>query len=449
MPAPYGLVTTGFSAPTFAELRDTVNRRILDTISPTLDLSDHSFEGQLIAIVLEQVMLVWEGYEEATGFLDPDKAVDAVLDAICLITGTFRRGAYASTVALTLTGDDAAPIPAGNIARVPSGPKFTTQLEVTLEALDAWVGLTSYAVDDRVTNAGNCYLCITAGISANPGGPETTDPDIVDNTVHWRFLGAGVAAADVAATATETGPLAANSGTVTEIMTPVGGWSGVINILDATTGALQMSNEDLRKLRVTELARRGSGTIDAIEADFLDPGKVPNVIAVTVFNNTSDATVDGMSPHSIELLIMGGDDQAIWNQLHKSVGGGIATNGTEVGTATDRRGREHTYRFNRPTEIPIYIALTVTRDPDSAPEDLEDQIKNAIVAWGDAQTNGKDAVASRIGAESFVDDSVLDVEAFIGIAPAPGTSVTVDIDIRELATYDTSRIDITFVDGEP
>jgi hypothetical protein len=49
----------------------------LGHISPTLDLSDRSYEGQLIAIVLEQVMLQWEMGEEATGFLDPDKAVDA------------------------------------------------------------------------------------------------------------------------------------------------------------------------------------------------------------------------------------------------------------------------------------------------------------------------------------------------------------------------------------
>jgi hypothetical protein len=220
----------------------------------------------------------------------------------------------------------------------------------------------------------------------------------------------------------------------------------VINLLAATAGADQMNDEDLRELREIELARPGTGTVDAIEADLL---QVAEVTAVTVFNNPSDITVDGMPPHSVEALVMGGDDQDIWDQLHRSVGGGIATVGDEEGTALDRRGRAHTYRFSRPDEIEIYIELTVTRDPSSAPADLEDQIKAAIVEWGDAQSNGKNAVASRIAAAAFVHDSVLDVVALIDDAPSPLTSATVEVDARELATYDTSRIDITFVDGEP
>lgn len=450
MPEPYGLTSTGFSAPTFEELRDKVNQKIWRTISTTLDLSDRTYEGIVIAAVCEQIILQWEMGEDSQGVLDPDEAADAALDAVCLLTGTFRRGAFASKISLTLTGNDASPVPINSISGVVGGLQFKHDAAATLVALAAWLPVTLYGLNERVTNGGNCYICITAGVTAGAGGPTTTDPDIIDGAAHWRFLGEGVAAADVAATATVAGRLSANSGTVTDIVTPVGGWLGVINILDALSGADQMKDEDLRQLREIELAKAGTGPIDAIEADLLDKNNIPGVRAVMVFNNPSDVTdVDGMPPHSVEALVLGGDDQDIWNQLHKSVGGGIRTHGTEVGTVLDRRGRAHVYRFSRPAEVPIFIALTVKRQPSTAPADLATQVKNSVVDLGGVNTNGKDAVASRISSKGFVHDCVSDVTALIGIAPAPVSSATIPISLRQIAGYDTSRITVAFVDGEP
>lgn len=446
MPEPYGLTEFGFSAPTFEEIRAKINAKVWGTISTTLDLSDNTYEGQLIAIFTEQILLAWKMGQEVDGVLDPDEAIDAALDAVCLLTGTFRPGAFAARTTLTLTGDPDTPVPALSLARVPDGPQFETKEDAELEELTAWAADTEYDLEDRVTNAGRVYLCIANGTSDSAGGPDTTDDDITDNEVHWRYLGDGTADADVAAESSEKGAISANTGTINEIVTPVGGWDGVINILDATPGGARMKDEQLRELREIELAKPGTGTIDAIEADLL---QVEGVTAVTVFNNPSDLTVDDMPPHSVEALVMGGEDQDIWDQLHRSIGGGIATVGDEEGTAVDRRGRAHTYRFSRPDELEIYIALTVTRDPSSAPSDLGDQIKAAIVEWGDAQSNGKNAVASRIAAAAFVHDSVLDVEALIDTAPSPSADTTIEVDARELATYDTGRIDITFVDGEP
>ncbi len=451
MPEPYGLTEQGFSAPTFEELRAKVNARIWATISPTLDLSDYSYEGQVIAIVCEQVVLAWNMGEESNLFLDPDAAVDAALDAVCLLTGTFRRGPAGSSTVLALTGDDTTAISTGTIARVPSGPQFATTADAVLEALDPWAALGAYALYARVTNGGNAYVCIESGVAAGAGGPTTTAADITDGTVRWRYLGEGEAAADAPATATETGPLTANSGTITEFVTPVGGWLGVINLLDATPGRNQMSNAELRELREVELAKRGTGPVAAIEADILNEANVPGVITVTVFNNTSDFTDgDGVPPHSVEVLVMGGEDQDIWNTLHRSVGGGIRTHGTEVGTALDRRGRPHTYKFSRTEEVEIWIEMTVERDPTQAPADLETLIKDAIIAWGGDQTNGKNSVAKRLAGLAFVHDSVLDVlDISIGSAPAPTSDATVEINARQIAAYDSSRIAITFVDGEP
>ncbi len=458
MPAPYGLTTEGFNPMTLQEVRDFINQRIWDTISPTIDLSDGSLEGQLVGIVAERLAIGWELGEVLSGALDPDKAIDSLLDAICLITGTFRRGAYASAVELTLTGEASTSVPTGSAARVPSGVRFDTVTDALLEEIDAWLTGTMYAVDDRVTNVGNAYVCITAGVSGT--GPETEDGDITDGSVHWKFLGEGVAATDVLARATATGPLTANAGTINEIATPVGGWTGVVNLLDATPGRNQMTNEALRVLRKIQLARGGSGSVPALEANLIalkDANGGDAVIAVTVFYNNTDTTdVDGMPPHSVEALVHSifpipdGFDQSVFDALLANVGAGIRTTGTTIGTATDSKGREHTMQFSHPEEIPIYIGITATVDAALYPADGDDQIKAAVVAWGDAQKTGKNAVATAISAQAFLVPGVLDVTAcLISIAPTPTLSTTIPISLRQLATYDTSRISVTSIAGVP
>src|SRR6185436_13106755 len=147
----FGLTNEGFVPMTVADIRADINARIWATISPTLDLSDRTFEGQLIGIVAYHIALCWEVAEAANAAFDVDKAIKAALDAICLLTGTFRLAPIASTVTLTWTGDPTTLITAGHAARVPEGPRFNSTEDATLEAVDPWAQSTPYAVDDRVT----------------------------------------------------------------------------------------------------------------------------------------------------------------------------------------------------------------------------------------------------------------------------------------------------------
>lgn len=447
----FGLTSEGFVPMTAADIRADINARVWATISPTLDLSDRTFEGQLIGIVAYHIALCWELAEASNATFDVDKAVKAALDAICLLTGTFRRSPTESTVTLTLTGDPTTLITAGHSARVTDGPRFDTLEDATLVALTPWAVGTLYAIADRVTANANVYQCTEAGTSDVSGdGPTSIDPleDIIDATVHWRFLGAGTAADDAESQASETGELAANAGTITEVVTPVGGWNGVVNVLDAEVGRGDMSDAELRVLRELELAQPGTSPADSIAAALLG---VAGVTSATVFVNNTDATNgDGMPPHSVEAMVRGGDDQDIWDTLLANVAAGIATHGTEVGTSTDSQGTDHTMKFTRADEIEIYVVLTLTKDPDEYPADGDALVKTAITEFGANQSTGKDAVAWSIGAQAIKVPGVLEVTScFIGTAPAPGTSATVAISTRQLATYDTLRISVTSSDATP
>jgi hypothetical protein len=77
-------------------------------------------------------------------------------------------------------------------------------------------------------------------------------------------------------------------------------------------------------------------------------------------------------------------------------------------------------------------------------------VEAAIVAYGDAQATGKNAVSSSLVAQCFTVPGVLEVTSlFIGLAPAPVSTATIPISLRELAVYDTSRITVSTSDGVP
>lgn len=446
--ADFGLTEQGLVPMTLNDIREFINTRVL-RILPTLDVTEQSYEGQLIGIISEAISRCWEALVQVFTSIDPDAATGAALQMVCALTGTTMPLPTASAVNLTLTGADTTVVPAASQSRTADGATFAHEESGTLAALDAWTITTAYIVGDRVTNGGNAYQCTIAGTSAGSGGPVGVDPLVTetDGSVTWRYLGEGVAAVDVLAAATDVGPTIGNSGTVTEIVTPVFGWTGVVNVLDASVGRSLLTNAQLRALRNIELSQPGTSPLDAIGAALLG---VTNVTAVSMFENVSDTTVDGMPAHSVEAMVTGGDDQAIWDTLRKNVAGGIKTHGDEIGTSTDSQGTEHVMAFTRPTEILVYTTLEILVDPDVFPADGATQIEDAIVAWGDVQKTGKNVTTSAIIARAMAIDGVLEVtEVLISAFPVttPVASTTIQIGPRELAVYDTSRISITATDG--
>lgn len=444
-----GLTEDGLVIETPDEIRTAINTRMQEEFGLSIDLSDGTIEGVVIAIIAERLGELWELAEAVQSSQDPDTATGAALDGLCALTGTQRLEARESTVTLTLTGTNATVVPAGSRASVTgTEDEFETDADATLATLTSWANTTAYVVGDRRTNSSRCYVCTGAGTSAGSGGPTTTSDEITDGTVTWRYMGEGAAAVDADATAVETGPTVATSGSIVNIETPISGWSSVINLLDADLGNDIESNEDLRIRREVELATPGSSPIDALRADLLE---VDGVTAVTVFANNTDVTDDdGVPPHAVECLVQGGEDQDIWDALLASVAAGIATYGDEVGTAEDSAGNSHDMAFSRPEELSIYVDVTLIKDPDTYPLDGDDQVKAAIVAYGDSIAAGKDVVASRISAAVFGVTGVLDVtDIDIGTAPSPGAGTTIEVSLRQLALFDTSRITVATSDGTP
>lgn len=447
--ATYGITSTGFVPKTLEIVRDEVNADLRARFGPSIPLGDDEILGQIVGILAEREALLWELLETVYNMMDPDAATGTLQDAICALTGTVRLAATRSLVALVLTGTNGTVIPiSSQVSTLSTDIFFRTLAQATLATLISWAPTTAYTLGQQRTNAGRCYQVITAGTSAGSGGPTTTAADITDGTVHWRYLGEGAAATNANAEAVNTGPQVALTGDITVIETPVGGWQSVINMADATPGRNVESDADLRVRREEELAAPGKSPIDAIRSDLLD---VSGVTAVRVFENVTDVTdADGVPPHSVEALVQGGTDQAIFDQLLDSVAGGIRTHGTTSGTSTDEEGVVHTMKFSRPTTINIWVIITLVKDAATYPADGDTQVKTAITTGSYVGITGKDAVSSAIAARAFQVKGVLDVTAcLIGTADPPVASTTIAIALRQLAAYDSARITVNTSNGTP
>jgi len=313
-----------------------------------------------------------------------------------------------------------------------------------------WAISTAYAIGDVRYNGSNVYVCTGAGLSAGAGGPTGTGTSIADNAATWCYLwplSGNTYYTTVAAESEDTGPKVAAAFSLNSISVPVSGWARVTNTLDATLGTDIETDAALRLRREAEIRTSGKASVDAIRAALLE---VPDVTSANVFENTGDVVdSNGLPPHSVECLVLGGTDAAVAASIFDEKAAGIATYGSTTVSVTDSQGSAHDVLFTRPTEVPIYVTYSLTVDPLAFPADGAAQVKAALVAFGDAQKVGKDAVDASILAQAFSVIGVLDGAALIGTAPTPTLTANITISTREIATFDTSRITVNTTSGTP
>jgi hypothetical protein len=109
-------------------------------------------------------------------------------------------------------------------------------------------------------------------------------------------------------------------------------------------------------------------------------------------------------------------------------------------------GINHTIKFSRSTDVPIYIELTASVDFAVYPTDGDAQIKAALVTKMAAQEVGEDVIALQFKCIPLDVAGVEDVTAFlIDKVDPPLGSTNVTITTRQLASLSTANIDVTSV----
>lgn len=442
----FGVTSAGFLQKTLQIIQQEVQDDLRATVDPGLNLLATSVAGQFAGVFDGKLAEAWEVALAVYRSAYPDSASGEALDNVASLTGVTRLAAQSSTSEdVICTGTAGTLLTAGRVLSVQgSGDRFASDADATLAAATAWAPSTVYALGDVRTNAGNIYVVTVPGTSAGSGGPTGTGTAIVDNTVTWRFVGTGTAFALVDFTAEETGPIAALAFSLTAIETPVSGWTGAANRLDATPGRDLETDAALRVRREQLLRATGSGTVEAIRADVL---AVAGVTEAFVFENVTLVTDgDGVPGKAFEVVVLGGTTADLGAAIFGAKPAGILAFGSTTTPVIDSQGISHTIGFSRPTELTMYVDVTVTVDPAVFPSDGEDLVKTAIVAQGSLLGIGDDVIVlplkcSPLDVPGVVDVTVLKVDT---VSP-PANTANIVVASREVARFDTSRVNVTVV----
>lgn len=466
----FGLTDQGFVIKTQDDLRSQLDEGVGE-VAPSLPLGDETFAGHLNGLLSLMYAELWQLGQMAFSTRDPDGATKTRLAAVSAITGTTQLPARPSTVVESICGVPGTLVPEGTAATtggIPHigggtvlgtpGRRFHTIADGTIASVAGWVATTSYNVNDQVTNASRVYRCITGGVSAGSGGPGSTADDITDGTVHWVYVGEGIGEVDVVMNSDDIGPIVAVAKDLSLIVTPVLGMQSMRNLADATLGAQLESDGDLRFRRQQELAAPGTSPKDAIRADLLEVGKGTTnpVTSAFVYMNVEDiADSDGVPPHGVECVVIGGADQDIYDQLLLSVAAGIRTHGTSSGTAIDTEGKSQAEQFTRPAQFLIYARVSLEYDATLYPSDGDTEVKGAIATAFVGSLPGVDAVPSKVGNPAFTVagvDNVTQVLLFTDVIGTPvawaaTTGYSATVGARSVVTNDGGRAYICITSG--
>lgn len=297
---------------------------ILDPSSP---------DGLKIAHDAEIFSALDETLYRAWASKDPAKAVGIDLDAIASITGAFRKSGTPSNVDVVFTG-------------VPGSVILGDSILESAATGYRWI------VDQAFT--------------VGPGGTVTVP-------VRSELLGA----------------IQAEPSTITKIITTIAGVSAATNPNPATPGTVAETDSSFRIRRRLAVGLPGNNQLDSLYGVL---SQTEGVRRVKVYNNpTGSAAFDtslnphSLPAHSITILVDGGavDDLALAIYLKKNPGVLLNGDGTPIQEwVTSPTISTHTQlmTFGRPIYIDIAVVLDI-KDDGTLPDDLETQIKDAILAF--------------------------------------------------------------------
>jgi uncharacterized phage protein gp47/JayE len=384
-----GITSTGFVKKTLAEIKTELEDAYRNAFGASLNVAPPSVASILIGIAAEREAKLWDLSEETWNSRSPSTATGVSLDNAGELTANRRLDAKKSQV------DD----------QVFSGT-IGTRIDTT--AVFSVVG--------------------------NPEAKFRLDSPVILEDATPQATGKLVAIED--------GPTVAQAGTLSVIETPVTGLSSTTNLSDATVGRYVETDVAYRVRRADELAIAGATTVEAIRTRVK---QVEGVEEALVFaNKTMSVDAGGRPPKSVQVFVDGGTDEDVAGEIWLSVGGGIETFGDIENEVVDSQGLTQLVYFSRPIVKRTYVILDVMIDPATFPADGADQIRAAIMTFGQSLKIGEKVLTYPKLLPAIVEsvDGILDISIRLGFTSPPTVDDNLTAAPNERISFDSSDVTV-------
>lgn len=329
------ITSTGVIVPDTSVIRDEVVSEWRAAFGQDLVVTSETPQGVMVTIDVESRDGMVRNNAELANQINPDIAGGVFLDAIWALTRGRRRSATRSVLSgVEFRGIPGTIIPSRSVAVVETtGARFLTSIDLVI----------------------------------GPSGLVTGQM-----------------------VAEDTGPIAAPSGTLTQVASSVLGWEQVSNPTSAVLGADRETDVASRKRRRNTLALQSISLPEAVISRVYG---VDGVRSMSFRENITDTTqtIDGivLLPHSIWACVDGGEETEVATALLASKTGGSNWNGDVLVSLIEPSSKQpYAVRFDRPQELSRIVRITVK----ATPLDAQAIVPDAVRRYAEGELDGENGL---------------------------------------------------------
>lgn len=295
----FKITSEGVQAPSYTEVLDYLKGEARRIFGDDINLDADTQDGQLLAIFASAIHDVNSQAVATYNSFSPKTAKGSALDTVVAVNGLTRQLPTYSHVDLTLIGQAGTEISNGY---------------ATDAFNNKWL-LPEYVV-----------IPLSGEITVN-------------------------------AIAEKAGEIKATPNSITKIGTPTRGWQQVTNRESASPGVKGETDDELRVRQAKSTALPSMSLWDGIIASL---GNIEGVTRVAgQRNDTSKVDAFGIPPHSIAMIVDGGDVSEIAKTIFLKKGEGVGTFGDVETVYIDRFDYPNRVYFSRPKIVNVAVTLSI------------------------------------------------------------------------------------------
>lgn len=476
----YGLTDKGFVLKRMDTIMEQVHADLSEGFGFDTRMSDDSFLNVLVTSFCGEMADVWEVAQDDYYSKYPTTAMGINLDNAVQFGGVRRKQNSQSLYQLHCTGDDGTAVRKNTVVASDTNPEVRlyagADFTITRENCNAVNIKVAAAQADAVYTVGingvnYSYVSVSDSSEDILNGLKAAITDteyIIDVTEGLLSIQDADKSRSNAFSLTENlttngvtsiaifyteeyGKIILPYGVVTKMVNNISGFYSVTNQIDPIYGRLEETDIELRQSYIARSALRSNTMIESIVAELLN--NVAGVETASGHENYKDVTDErGLPPHSIEIIVEGGQNNDIASAILRKKAGGIQTYGSEEVAVTTSYGDVVPIRFNRPEQLYTWIKVVLHGDTAKIPKNYVALAKDSIVADTEMLIAGDslltqllhDGLYGSISGVTFIDIyTATSTDAAYVPEEADYALANVEVGTRQRIVVDDSRIEVS------
>ena len=473
--AQYGLTPKGPNPKRLDVILDEMHESMTRRLGVNTRQNPQSLLNHLLTNVADRIAELWEYGTDVYYSQYPATAEGRSLDSAAQFGGSTRELSAKSYYSVLCTGLDGTVVPSGTLIATDTNP--ATNLSISADAAISRANFNKATVIMASSEVrASLSIALNGTLYTITPDPEKTVSEnlsalqaaITDNSFRVSVAGdALVIEAEDAISSnvmvlsenltTQTvssiiqfatvddGDILIPNGVVTKIVKAVAGMTAVVNVGPYIAGRHAETDIEFRRSYADKIYNRSSSMVESIRSAILS--NVQGILSCAVYQNDSNV-VDSMGrwPHSVEVVVDGGDATEIAQQILNTKAGGISSFGSVEVTLPGEYGEEIVVRFNRPTYVKVWFKVGITLSRNTNPPiNYAELIKEQILERVGKLESGESVIPQKFNLQvSGID--YIDVWMFSttedGEMPEEYTQRSVSVSPRERAVTDENRIEV-------